>query len=106
MTDSEPRPAVSLTINGVAVDVAPGTTILEAARQAGIDIPTICYHEHLTANAICRVCTVEVQGARTLQPACVVPAAPDMIVDTESPRVRSGRKVILELLASTVDLHD
>lgn len=105
MTDFE-SPAVSLTINGVALNVAPGTTILDAARQAGIDIPTICYHEQLTANAICRLCTVEVQGARTLQPACVVPVAANMVVDTESPRVRSGRKVILELLASTVDLHD
>ena len=106
MTSAEPRPHVSLTIDGVPLEVPQGTTILEAARQVGIEIPTICYHPHLTANAVCRLCTVEVRGARTLQPACVVQATADMVVDTESPRVRTGRKVILELLASTVDLHD
>lgn len=97
---------VSLTINGILLDVPPGTTILHAAQQAGIAIPTICYHPQLTANAVCRLCTVEVEGARTLQPACIVPVAPNMVVNTETERVQTGRKVILELLASTVDLHD
>lgn len=100
------QPPVSLTINGVSVEVPPGTTILDAARRVGIDIPTICFHPHLTANAVCRLCTVEVQGARTLQPACVVPVTANMVVNTDSARVQTGRKVILELLASTVDLHD
>jgi NADH dehydrogenase/NADH:ubiquinone oxidoreductase subunit G len=97
---------IALTIDGQAVEVPAGATILEAARRVGVDIPTICYHPSLTANAVCRLCTVEVAGARTLQPACVVRVAPNMVVDTQSPRVQAGRKVILELLASTVDLHD
>ena len=98
--------AITLTINGQSVAVPPGTTILAAAKSAGIDIPTICYHPNLTPNAVCRLCTVEVQGARVLQPACVVPVAPNMVVNTESERVCTARRVILELLASTVDLHE
>lgn len=97
---------VSLTINGQTVHVPPGTTILDAARTIGVDIPTICYHPSLTANAVCRLCVVEVVGSRTLQPACAAPVAPEMVVNTETERVRTGRRVILELLASTVDLHD
>jgi NADH dehydrogenase/NADH:ubiquinone oxidoreductase subunit G len=97
---------VSLTIDGHTVRARPGTTILDAARSAGIDIPAICYHPSLTANAVCRLCAVEVVGARTLQPACVVPVAPDMVVNTETERVNTARRVILELLASTVDLHE
>lgn len=97
---------VTLTINGRTAQVPPGTTILEAARSIGVDIPTICYHPSLTANAVCRLCSVEVVGARTLQPACVARVAGDMVVNTETQRVNAGRRVILELLASTVDLHE
>jgi NADH dehydrogenase/NADH:ubiquinone oxidoreductase subunit G len=105
--DKPASPAlVSLTINGQATQVPPGTTILDAAKSVGVDIPTICFHPTLTANAVCRLCTVEVAGARTLQPACVVRVAPNMVVDTESPRAQTGRRVILELLASTVDLSE
>ncbi len=95
---------VSLTINGQTVRVPPGATILQAARTIGVEIPALCYHPNLTANAVCRLCTVEVVGARVLQPACVVPVRPDMIVNTETERVNAARRVILELLASTVDL--
>lgn len=101
-----PDALVALTINDQAVQAAPGSTILDAAQSVGIEIPTICYHPSLTPNAVCRVCTVEVQGARTLQPACVVQVAPHMVVSTESERVNTARRVILELLASAVDLHD
>lgn len=97
---------ISLTIDGQPVRVPAGTTILEAAQRVGIEIPTICYHPNLTANAVCRLCTVEVTGARTLQPACVVRVAAGMTVLTQSARVQTGRRVILELLASTVDLHE
>jgi NADH dehydrogenase/NADH:ubiquinone oxidoreductase subunit G len=97
---------VSLTIDGRTVRARPGTSILDAARSVGIDIPAICYHPSLTANAVCRLCAVEVVGARTLQPACVVPVAPDMVVNTETERVNTARRVILELLASTVDLRE
>lgn len=97
---------VNLTIDGQAVSVPKGTTILQAAASVGINIPTICYHPSLTPPAVCRLCTVEVEKQRALQPACVVPVSEGMVVNTESERVRIGRKVILELLASTVDLHD
>lgn len=106
MKEQSKIPLVSLTINGQTVCVAAGTTILEAARMIGVEIPTICYHSNLTANAVCRLCTVEVVGSRVLQPACVAPVASDMIVSTETERVKSARRVILELLASTVDLHE
>jgi NADH dehydrogenase/NADH:ubiquinone oxidoreductase subunit G len=106
MANAQPDKLIALIIDGQPVQVPPGTTILEAARSAGIDIPTICYHPNLTANAVCRLCTVEVVGARTLQPACVAPVAQGMVVDTASERVATARRVILELLASTVDLHE
>ncbi|HMQ33949.1 MAG TPA: 2Fe-2S iron-sulfur cluster-binding protein [Chloroflexaceae bacterium] len=103
---AEPAQAIELTIDGAPVRVSPGATILQAARQAGAEIPTLCYHPELTANAVCRLCCVEVAGARTLQPACVVRVTPGMAVSTASPRVQTARRVLLELLASTVDLHD
>jgi NADH dehydrogenase/NADH:ubiquinone oxidoreductase subunit G len=97
---------ITLTIDGRQVTAPAGTSILDAARAAGVEIPTICYHPSLTANAVCRLCAVEVQGARTLQPACVAPVTEGMAVSTRSERVATARRVILELLASTVDLHD
>lgn len=97
---------VTLTIDGQTVTVPQGATILDAAASIGIEIPTICYHPSLTPPAVCRLCTVEVEQQRVLQPACVVPVAAEMVVKTESERVRTARKVILELLDSTVDLHD
>jgi NADH dehydrogenase/NADH:ubiquinone oxidoreductase subunit G len=103
--DAEPN-TVSFTLNGRAVRAPVGSTILEAARHAGVDIPTICYHPNLTANAVCRLCAVEVSGSRNLQPACVAPVRRDMVVESESARVQKARRVILELLASTVDLRE
>jgi NADH dehydrogenase/NADH:ubiquinone oxidoreductase subunit G len=98
--------SVTLTINNQAVTVPAGATILEAAASIGIDIPTICYHPALTPPAICRLCAVEVEKQRVLQPACVAQVAAGMVVNTNSDRVKKGRKVILELLASTVDLSE
>ncbi len=95
---------ITLTINGRTVHAAADATILQAARSIGVEIPTLCYHPNLTANGICRLCVVEVVGARTLQPACVAKVAKDMVVNTETNRVHAARRVILELLASTVDL--
>ncbi len=97
---------ISLTIDGEEVSVAPGVTLLEAAHSAGKDVPTICYHEATTSNALCRLCVVEVEGQRLLQPACIVKAAPGMQVRTRSPRVDRSRKTILEMLAATMDLSD
>ena len=95
---------VTLTIDGQTVEVPTGTTILEAARSAGIDIPTICFHEATTANAVCRMCVVEVEGWRVLAASCVAQVSPGMVVHTRSERVERSRRTILEMLASAVDL--
>ena len=97
---------VTLTIDGQTVAVPAGTTILQAARQAGTDIPTICYHDHCTANALCRICVVEVEGARVLAPACVAQVSEGMQVRTRSERVDRSRRTILEMLDSAVDLSE
>ena len=65
---------VKLTIDGQTVEVPEGTTVLRAAEQAGIDIPTLCDHQELTPYGGCRLCLVEVEGVRTLQPSCTLPA--------------------------------
>jgi NADH dehydrogenase/NADH:ubiquinone oxidoreductase subunit G len=97
---------VTLTIDGRPVSVGQGTTLLKAAQQIGVDIPTICFHEATTSNALCRICVVEVEGQRLLQPACIVKAAQDMQVHTKSEKVIRSRRTILEMLASTMDLSD
>ena len=95
---------VALTIDGRPLSVPEGTTILRAAASLGIHTPTLCYLETLTPVNVCRVCVVEVEGARTLVPACSRAVEPGMVVHTDSPRVRHSRRVVFELLASSVDL--
>jgi predicted molibdopterin-dependent oxidoreductase YjgC len=97
-------PAIPLTIDGVAVSVPEGTTILAACRTIGLPIPTLCYLETLKPVNVCRLCVVEVEGARVLAPACSRPVENGMIVHTRSPRVIVARRLVLELLASSVDL--
>jgi len=106
VSSRDDSPSISFTMNGRTVVAAPGSTILSTARAAGVEIPTLCYHPNLTANGLCRLCVVEVVGMRALQPACVAIAAPEMVVNTETDRVIRARRVILELLASTVDLSE
>jgi len=89
---------INLTIDGNQVAVEPGTTILEAARQLGIDIPTLCYDPELTVAGACRMCVVEVEKARALVASCSTPAGEGMVVHTESERVVRARKVILNLI--------
>ena len=96
--------AVELTIDGEAVTVPAGTTLLGACRQVGIDTPTLCYAENLRPVNVCRVCVVEVTGSRVLVPACSRPAEAGMEVQTDSERVRTSRKVVLEFLGSSVDV--
>lgn len=91
---------ITLTINKRKVEAEPGITVLEAARQANIYIPTLCYHRDLGPEGHCRVCLVEIAGQRTLQPACAFPAAEGMEVNTHSPKVREARRLMLELLLS------
>lgn len=95
---------ITLTIDNQSVSVPAGTTLLEAARQLNADIPAICFHEACTANALCRTCSVEVQGSRLLAASCITPVAQGQVVHTASERVQRARRTILEMLASTVDL--
>jgi predicted molibdopterin-dependent oxidoreductase YjgC len=95
---------VHLQIDGAAVEAPAGSTILEACRAQGLDIPTLCYLENLTPVNVCRVCVVEVKGSRVLAPACSRRVEEGMEVETESERVRHSRKVVLEFLGSSVDL--
>lgn len=99
-------PEVTLTIDDRSVTVPAGTTILKAAKEIGVVIPTICYHDYCTANALCRICVVEVEGARVLAPACVAQASEGMKVHTRSRRVERSRRTILEMLDSAVDLSE
>ena len=95
---------VTLTIDGEAVAVSPGTTILKAAEKLGRQVPTICYHDHCTANGLCRICVVEVEGVKPLLPACLSRVSEGMKVSTSSARAARSRRTILEMLASAVDL--
>ena len=98
---------VSLTINGKALSVPAGTTILEAASANGIHIPTLCFLKELDPHASCRMCVVEVEGARTFQHACAARVREGMVVHTDTEAVRASRKLTLELLLSNhaVDCH-
>jgi NADH dehydrogenase/NADH:ubiquinone oxidoreductase subunit G len=97
---------ITLTIDDQSVTVESGTTIHKAAQSIGIDIPTICYHDHCTSNGLCRMCVVEVEGARVLAPACVAQVSEGMKVKTRSERVERSRRTIVEMLSSTVDLSE
>jgi predicted molibdopterin-dependent oxidoreductase YjgC len=99
-----PKRMVELEIDGQPVRVFEGETILSACAKAGVSTPTLCYGETLQPKNACRVCVVEVEGARVLQPACSRKAEAGMKVHTDSERVRSSRRMVLELLASSVDL--
>jgi predicted molibdopterin-dependent oxidoreductase YjgC len=95
---------IRLTVDGRALEVEEGTTILGACTEAAIDTPTICWAPNLTPVNVCRVCVVEVEGSRALVPACSRPAEDGMVVHTDSARVRHSRKIVLEFLGSGVDL--
>src|SRR5579863_772165 len=99
-----PKRLVDVEIDGVSVRVPEGATLLEACRAEGIDTPTLCYLENLTPVNVCRVCVVEVEGSRTLVPACSRKAEPGMKVHTDSERVKTSRKMVLEFLASSADM--
>ena len=90
---------ITLTIDGVKVEVPAGTSVLEAAKKAGINIPTLCYLKDLNAIGACRMCVVDT-GARALQAACVLPATDGMNVKTNTPQIKEYRKTLLELVLS------
>jgi predicted molibdopterin-dependent oxidoreductase YjgC len=102
-----PRPEkqrVPLTVDGQPVEVEQGATVLDACRALGKSVPTLCYLETLTPVNACRICVVEQEGARVLVPACSRKAEEGMRIKTRSPRVDLARKIVLELLGSSVDL--
>lgn len=95
---------ITITIDGEAVSVPEGSTILAACNAAGKDTPTLCYGDTLTPKNACRVCMVEVEGSRVLVPSCSRQVQTGMVVKTDSERVRHSRRLVLELLGSSVDL--
>ncbi|MYD10312.1 MAG: 2Fe-2S iron-sulfur cluster binding domain-containing protein [Chloroflexi bacterium] len=101
MTDD----TINLTIDGETITVPRGATLLDAAQAAGIDIPVICYHEATTPNGLCRICVVDVDGGRVLQPACVAECQADTQVETRNTRVLRSRRTILEMLNASVNLE-
>ncbi|HWQ05495.1 MAG TPA: molybdopterin-dependent oxidoreductase [Longilinea sp.] len=91
---------INVTIDEKTIQVPEGTTVLKAAKMAGAEIPTLCDHPYLTPYGGCRLCLVEVQGSRTLQPACTLPVSNNMVVSTSTEKVKSARKFILTLIFS------
>ena len=92
---------VNVKINGVAISVPKGSTILEAARIAGVEIPTLCFLKDINEIGACRICVVEVKGARSLVASCVYPVFEGMEVFTNTPKVLDSRKKTLQLILST-----
>ena len=97
----EPK-QIEIKIDGKAVTAPETATILDACRSVGIDTPTLCYLENLTPVNVCRVCVVELTGARTLVPACSRKVEAGMDIKTDSDRVKLSRKMVLEFLGSSV----
>ena len=92
-----------MTIDGREIEVEQGATIREAALTLGIETPTLCYHPRLDCGSNCRACMVELEGARTLVPSCSREVSPNMVIKTDSDRVRHSRKMVFELLLTEVD---
>src|SRR6202163_5163578 len=99
-----PKRLVKLSVDGQEMEVLEGTTILDACRQLRIDTPALCQLETLTPVNVCRVCVVEVEGSRVLVPACSRKVEAGMKIQTDSDKVRHSRRLVLELLASSVDM--
>ena len=99
-----PRRLVEVVVDDTTVKVAEGDTLLTACHAAGVDTPTLCYGPTIDPANACRVCVVELEGARVLVPSCSRKVEPGMVVHTDTDRVRTSRKLVIELLASSVDL--
>jgi predicted molibdopterin-dependent oxidoreductase YjgC len=99
-----PKAQVTITIDGTPVRIPEGSTILDACKTLGVETPTLCFLQSLTPVNACRVCVVELEGSRVLVPACARRVEPGMVIHTDSERVRHSRKMVLEFLASSVDL--
>src|SRR5256885_11022978 len=99
-----PKKLVDVSIDGREVEVTEGSTILDACRRLGVDTPTLCQLDNLTPVNVCRVCVVELEGARVLVPACSRKVEAGMKILTNSERVKHSRRPVFELLASSVDM--
>ena len=95
---------IERSVDGTTVSVPEGSTVLDACKQAGVETPTLCYGDTLTPVNVCRVCVVELENARTLVPACSRKVEDGMVVRTDSERVRTSRRLVMELLGSACDL--
>lgn len=95
-----------IVIDGRSILVEEGTTILDAARKAGRDVPILCYSPHTTSNGLCRLCVVETEGVRGLQAACVTVPRDGAVIHTGSDNVLRARRTIVEMLASAVDVTE
>lgn len=91
---------VRVTIDGITVEVPSHYTVLEAAKEAGIDIPTLCYLKEINQIGACRICVVEIEGVRNLQTSCTYPVFDGMKVYTNTAKIREARKLNLELILS------
>ena len=98
--------SITITINGQPVETKKNATLMEAIKQTGVKTPVICFHPATTPEGICRQCVVEVEGWRTLVPACVTKVSKGMVVHTHSERVVRARRTILEMLLASVDLSE
>ena len=103
---AESEQMVILSVDNQEITVPAGTTLLEAAQQLGIEVPVICYHEATTSKGLCRMCVVDVDGGRLLQPACVVACQSGSQVETRNDRVNRSRRTILEMVNASVDLSE
>lgn len=100
----DPKPLVEATLDGEPVTAPAGSTILDICRRQGVDVPTLCYLDNLTPPSACRVCVVEVSGSRTLVPACSREVTEGMEITTDNDRITQNRRLVYELLASSVDM--
>lgn len=103
VTRDGPGANVELTVDGQTVHVPEGATLLEATKQVGADVPVLCYHETLEPIGACRVCVIEVEGSRVLQPACQRKAEAGMVVRTDTERVKTNQRMVVELLQTGAD---
>lgn len=102
-TESQPV-TISATVNGQPVAVPAGATVLDACREAGVDLPTLCYGPTMTPANACRVCVVELEGSRTLVPSCSRELNDGMDIKTDTDRARHSRRLVMELLGSASEL--
>jgi predicted molibdopterin-dependent oxidoreductase YjgC len=104
VSSQDPSARLQITLDGESIEVPRGSTLLQACRTVGKDVPTLCFLDSLAPANACRICVVELEGSRVLVPACSRQVEQGMVVHTHSDRVRLARRLVMEFLASSVDL--